>query len=154
MGYKPLYMRDTVYDSSYNTLARIFNIVKVAIYIFELLVMFFISYFVIKLVLKSRNIYYSTLRILGSTLKDTKKLLNIELFTFANIGYILVAGFLILQKKGIIHITFFSEAGIQAKLYHFVVIYIVISLMTLLTTERYSRKLFVDSVMNTYREEV
>ncbi len=154
LGFKPLYIRDTIADSSNNVMIRVLNIVKVVIYVVELFVMFFVSYFVIKLVLKSRNIYYSTLRILGSTFKDTKKLLNIELFTYANIGYILFVTFLYLQQKGIIKIEAYSALGLIAKPYHYVVIYIVVALLTLLITERYSRKLFVSSVMNTYREEV
>ena len=116
--------------------------------------MFFISYFVIKLVLKSRNVYYSTLRILGSTLKDTKRLLNIELFTYANLGYIIFVVFIYLQHINVIKIEMYSALFAETKPYHYIVIYVVIALMTILTTERYSRKLSVNSVMNTYREEL
>ncbi len=154
LGYKTLYMRETIFDSSNNTIMRVLNIVKVVLYVFELFIMFFISYFVIKLVLKSRNVYYSTLRILGSTLKDTKRLLNIELFTYANLGYFIFVIFIYLQHIKVIRIEAFSALFAETKLYHYIVIYVVIALMTFLTTERYSRKLFVNSVMNTYREEV
>jgi hypothetical protein len=117
-------------------------------------VLFFISYFVIKLVLKSRNIYYSTLRILGSTKKDTKTLLNIELFTFVNIAYAIFMIIIVLNITGKINLEPVTIALKYNGVETFVFVYAVVAFMSLLTTNRYARKLFVDSVMNTYREEV
>jgi len=154
LGYKTLYIRETIGGLVDNVTLRIINIVRVILYAVELFVVFFVSYFVIKLVLKSRNIYYSTLRILGTKKKDTAKILNLELFTFVNFSFLLFMTFVVLKTKGIIKIPLIDELKLTVKPYHYVVIYVVVALMTLLTTERYSRKLFVDSVMNTYREEV
>lgn len=154
MGYKTLYIRDTLAGSNDQTTIRVMNILKLIVNIVAVVVLFFISYFIIKLVLKSRNIYYSTLRILGSTLKDTKKLLNIELFTIANISYLIFIGLVLLNYFKVIKIGFIYDGLKYMEIYHYIIIYVLVCLMTLLTTERYSRKLFVDSVMNTYREEV
>ena len=154
LGYKTLYVKETISEGNNSTIVRVLNIIRLIVNITLVVVLFFISYFVIKLVLKSRNIYYSTLRILGSTIKDTKKLLNIELFTFVNIGYILFLVILELNKRDIINLSPIKTALKYSSVKLFVIVYILVAIMSLLTTSRYSRKLFVSSVMNTYREEV
>ena len=154
LGYKTLYVKETISEGNNSTIVRVLNIIRLIVNITLVVVLFFISYFVIKLVLKSRNIYYSTLRILGSTIKDTKKLLNIELFTFVNIGYILFLVILELNKRDIINLSPVKTALKYSSVKLFVIVYILVAIMSLLTTSRYSRKLFVSSVMNTYREEV
>ncbi len=154
LGYKTLYLKDTLKLGDNNTIVRILNIVRVVFIIILIVVLFFISYFVIKLVLKSRNIYYSTLRILGSTKKDTKTLLNIELFTFVNIAYAIFMIIIVLNITGKINLEPVTIALKYNGVETFVFVYAVVAFMSLLTTNRYSRKLFVDSVMNTYREEV
>ncbi len=154
MGYKTLYLRDTMGTEDANVILRILNIVKLIVNVSNVLILFFVSYFVIKLVIKSRNIYYSTLRILGSSKKDTEKLLNIELFTFVNIAYLIFITIIILTKKGVIDLQPITVSMKYLEVYHYVILYLVLALMSLLTTARYSRKLFVGSVMNTYREEV
>ncbi len=154
LGYKTLYVKETISEGNNSTIVRVLNIIRLIVNITLVVVLFFISYFVIKLVLKSRNIYYSTLRILGSTIKDTKKLLNIELFTFVNIGYILFLIILELNKRDIINLSPVKTALKYSSVKLFVIVYILVAIMSLLTTSRYSRKLFVSSVMNTYREEV
>lgn len=48
---------------------KIFKVVITSILIFAL---FFISYFIIRIILKSRNVYFTTLRMLGATTKMLK----------------------------------------------------------------------------------
>ena len=154
LGYKTLYLKETIAEGNDSTIIRVMNIVRLIVNVILVVVLFFVSYFVIKLVLKSRNIYYSTLRILGSTINDTKKLLNIELFTFVNIAYALFIAIVVLNKKGILNMDAINTALKYSDIKLFVIVYILVAVMSLLTTSRYSRKLFVSSVMNTYREEV
>ena len=61
--------------------------IKVIVTIALIIVLFFISYLVIKIILKSRNIYYTTLRMLGATYRNVRRILDIELFTNATISY-------------------------------------------------------------------
>ncbi len=155
LGYKTVYIKKSIAgDEDINILTRIMNIARLIVTIGNVFVLFFISYFVIKLVIKSRNIYFSTLRILGSSLKDTKKLLNIELFTYANLAYLIFLTVIILAKKGVIKLEILDIILKYSETYHFVLVYIILCVICLLTTSRYSRKLFVGSVMNSYREEV
>ena len=78
LGLKP--KKATDFKVEYENESQIVKIFKVVVTIFVIIVVFFISYLIISIILKSRNIYYTTLRMLGATSKSTRKILNIELF--------------------------------------------------------------------------
>jgi putative ABC transport system permease protein len=147
-----LYIKDTLSDGS--EALRIYNIIKVIGMSIMIIVLFFISYFVIRLVLKSRNIYYSTLRILGSSYRTTKSLLNIELLATSHIAYVIFLIFLLLVKYSIIENAYIRKLLGFVNIYQFIFLYLVIFLISRMITNRYSRKLFTNTVMNTYKEEV
>lgn len=147
-----LYVKDTLNETS--EIVRILNIVKVVSMTIMIIVLFFISYFIIRLVLKSRNIYYSTLRILGSSYNATKSLLNIELVTISHIAYTIFIIFLLLVKYSVIESSYIKNLLDYVNIYQFILVYLIVLLMSRMITNRYSRKLFTNTVMNTYREEV
>lgn len=147
-----LYVKDTLNETS--EIVRILNIVKVVSMTIMIIVLFFISYFIIRLVLKSRNIYYSTLRILGSSYNATKSLLNIELVTISHIAYAIFIIFLLLVKYSVIESSYIKNLLDYVNIYRFILVYLIVLLMSRMITNRYSRKLFTNTVMNTYREEV
>lgn len=147
-----LYVKDTLNETS--EIVRILNIVKVVSMTIMIIVLFFISYFIIRLVLKSRNIYYSTLRILGSSYNATKSLLNIELVTISHIAYAIFIIFLLLVKYSVIESSYIKNLLDYVNIYQFILVYLIVLLMSRMITNRYSRKLFTNTVMNTYREEV
>ncbi len=147
-----LYVKDTLNESS--EIVRILNIVKVVSMTIMIIVLFFISYFIIRIVLKSRNIYYSTLRILGSSYNATKSILNIELVTISHIAYAIFLIFLLLVKYSVIESSYIKNLLDYVNIYQFILVYLIILLMSRMITNRYSRKLFTNTVMNTYREEV
>ena len=147
-----LYVKDTLNETS--EIVRILNIVKVVSMTIMIIVLFFISYFIIRIVLKSRNIYYSTLRILGSSYNATKSILNIELVTISHIAYVIFLIFLLLVKYSVIESSYIKNLLDYVNIYQFILVYLIILLMSRMITNRYSRKLFTNTVMNTYREEV
>ena len=147
-----LYVKDTLNETS--EIVRILNIVKVVSMTIMIIVLFFISYFIIRLVLKSRNIYYSTLRILGSSYNATKSILNIELVTISHIAYAIFLIFLLLVKYSVIESSYIKNLLDYVNIYRFILVYLIVLLMSRMITNRYSRKLFTNTVMNTYREEV
>ena len=147
-----LYVKDTLNETS--EIVRILNIVKVVSMTIMIIVLFFISYFIIRIVLKSRNIYYSTLRILGSSYNATKSILNIELITISHIAYAIFLIFLLLVKYSVIESSYIKNLLDYVNIYQFILVYLIILLMSRMITNRYSRKLFTNTVMNTYREEV
>lgn len=151
LGYKTLYVKDTLVNYYEEELAFI-KIIEVVTLSVLLIALFFISYFIIKIILKSRNIYFATLRILGATLKSVKQILNIELLLIVNIAYGLFLVFIVLLKTNILNIPLTMYNYLEIKDYIF--IYIISILMSLLISNRFSRKIFKSSSMNVYREEV
>ena len=153
MGYKTLRVQDSLVGAyeGYNQISRIF---LVCVYITMGIVLFFIAYFIIQLIYRSRNIYYSTIRILGANKHVAKQLLTIELFTVANLAYFVVFGFIQLLIKGIIELPKVLELIEYLQMKDYIVLYVLICIISLLISNKYGNKLFQKSAMDTYRQEV
>ena len=153
MGYKTLRVQDSLvsYYDGYNDIARIF---LVCVYITMGFVLIFIAYFIIQLIYRSRNVYYSTIRILGANKNVAKQLLSIELFTVANLAYGLVSLFIVLVNQKILDIPKVYELIGYLNVNDFVLLYILISFISLYISNMYGNKLFKNSAMDTYRQEV
>lgn len=152
-------------NKDYNTLAIkdvlvqqetvvIIRILKIIVTIILVVTLFFITYFVIKLILKSRNIYYTTIRMLGSSKKVARQLLVIELFVISNLAYFSFIGCLYLNKINIISYNLFNTINDFLIFKDYLLLYIILIVLSFLTSEKYAAKIFKNSVMNSYREEV
>ena len=133
---------------------KVFKIIRLVVITILVVTLFFISYFVIKLILKSRNVYFSTLRILGANYRRIKKVLDVELFMDANIGYFVFIGLILLTKKGIIVHNKINNIVEYLQLRDYVLMYIILIFMSYLISSRYAAKIFKKSAMKAYREEV
>ena len=116
--------------------------------------LFFISYFIIRIILKSRNIYYTTLRMLGATYKSVRRILDIELFLNSTLAYTSVLVIINLAKWGIIKIEYITKLASFIGLKEYILMYVIIALMSRLISRRFSRKLFKNTTISTYNEEV
>lgn len=153
IGYKTLYIKDTLVDYTENV--RVFLVLFQLIgIVIALVALFFISYFIIKIILKSRNIYFSTIRMLGASRKDAKMLLNIELNAVLNIAYILVITLVLLVSSRIIKINYVKEIIEYLSISDYVILYIILFVISIFISNRFAKKLFKTSAMNAYREEV
>ena len=150
-NYKTLVIKDSLVKSDF---VEILRIIKMLLTLGLIIVLFFISYFIIKIILKSRNTYFSIIRMLGGTKKTTRELLTIELFVIANLAFFLYAVLIYLNKIGIIHAGILTDINYYFNWKTYCVLYMIIAGMSILSSLRYSRKLFKDSVMVTIREEV
>ena len=130
------------------------KIVKTIVTIILILVLFFISYFIIKIILKSRNTYYTTLRMLGANFKSVRRILDIELFINSNIAYCVVLTFIWLLKMKIIDFAFAQNLVQYIEISECILVYVILIIMARLISRRFSRKLFKNTTMNTYKEEV
>ena len=151
MNYHTLKLKDTLVEE---TISKIVRIAKIIVTLIFVVVLFFISYFIIKIILKSRNVYFSILRMLGSSRRVCLHLLMTELFVVSNLSYFV---FLLLaesNKNGWIHVGFIDTINTYFLMNDYLVLYVIIVGMSFLLSLRYARKLFKDSVMNTYREEI
>ena len=151
LGYKTLAMKNALQRESG---AAVIRIIKIIVTILLVVTLFFISYFIIKLILKSRNIYFTTIRMLGSPKKVARHLLIIELLTVTNIAYF---GFILLVYLNKMQVLRWGTLAVIREFLtrsDYVIIYLITIILSLLISEKYAAKVFKKSVMNSYREEV
>lgn len=151
LGYNPLVIKDTLVN--YNA-TQMIRIIKTVVTIILVATLFFISYFIIKIILKSRNVYFSTVRMLGGSKKVSKQLLIIELLAIANLTYILFVIFIYLNSKGIFNLAFVNDMINYLKFGDYIILYLILIFMSYLISKKYAKKLFKDSVIKTLIEEV
>lgn len=153
LGYNCFYVRDGLvkYSEEVDTILKTMMMLVLA---FTLIVLFFITYFIMKLILKSRNIYYSTIRMLGGTKGDCSNLIKVEVITVANIAFLICMGLVALVKAGFIHVNYLIQIVGFLNPVDCVIIYVVIIAMSILLAGRYSKALFKKTAMNAYKEEV
>lgn len=152
LGLKP--KKATDFKVEYENESQIVKIFKVVVTIFVIIVVFFISYLIISIILKSRNIYYTTLRMLGATSKSTRKILNIELFINSALSYLMVLTFGYLVKQDIIKIEFIANLIKYITLNECILMYLILFVVTQLIARKFAKKIFKSSAMNRYNEEV
>lgn len=153
-GFSTFYVKNGVisYSEGFDT---IFNTFRVFMLVAILVVLFFISYFIVKLILKSRNVYYSTIRMLGATKENCKALLSVELFAVVNIAFFACMLFIGLVASGTINVNAYIMHIISfLKVTDYVILYIILCVMSLLISHRYSKQLFKKTAMKAYTEEV
>ena len=151
MDIKTLKIMDTY---TQNGATEAIRILKTVITLIVVVTLFFISYFIIKIILKSRNSYYSIIRMLGGSRGVTRNLLIIELILVAIISYVTFIILEYLNLKGIINISILNDVYKFYTINDYILLFIIVVLMALLSSIRYARKLFKDSVMQAFREEV
>lgn len=150
-GYTTLVMKDTLYSQGEEIILKI---VSYAVTFGLAVALFFISYFVIRIILKSRNVYYSTIRMLGANVSVSRHLLILDLLTDANIAYAIV-----LAAVKVLGIYFPDHYLVKAMTQfmgwqEYLAIYAIVVVISVLISLRYSKKLFKNTTMNTIKEEV
>lgn len=130
------------------------KIFKLIITCILILALFFISYFIIRIILKSRNVYFTTLRMLGATTKNVKRILDIELFINSSLAYLSLMIFIILVKYNIVNINFIENLVEFLTIREYVVMYVILVIMSKLISRRFSKRIFKKSAIKTYNEEV
>lgn len=151
LGYKTLAIKDTLVTYGASQMIRI---MKSVVTIILVIVLFFISYFVIRVILKSRNKYFSTIRMLGATKKVSKQLLVIELLTVSNLAYFSFMFLIYLNSIGVINVGFMHTVLTYLKFSDYLILYIILTLMSYLISQKFSKKLFKKSAISTILEEV
>jgi ABC-type antimicrobial peptide transport system permease subunit len=131
----------------------ILDIVRIPMLAILVVVIFFIAYFVTRLILKSRDIYFSIVRMLGMSKKNVKRILDIEILTVGTLAFALFVLFGQIVSHDIIQIEYIKYLVEYLTLREYAAIYLVIILMAYLISSRAARKLFTASAMGAYRGE-
>ncbi|MBQ9961504.1 MAG: ATP-binding cassette domain-containing protein [Firmicutes bacterium] len=153
MGFNTLAMRDAL-SSDGADVQQLISMIKTFVIAALIIALFFISYFIIKIVLKSRNAYYTTIRTLGASRKISKQLLDIELMITATIAFGLFMAFMLLVYAGVINNAFIFDLAGYMSAGNYVLMYVIIIGMSYMISTRFAKGLFKNSVMSTYKEEV
>lgn len=152
-GYKVLPIKETLTNPD-SIVYFVLKLLQLAIFMAMIIVLFFISYAVIRLIMKSRNTYYSTLRILGAKRNNASNIMKIELIAMAMISYVLNIIFVLLVNKDILKIPILKNNLSYISPLDFIILLAILIILSLLIARRYSRKMFSKSAMNAYREEI
>lgn len=152
MGYNPLPLKDAKQTSQIDEI--MFKIIKVPMIMFMILTMFFIAYFVIKLILRSRSGYFVILRVLGMNRKNAKKILDTELLIDANVAFGIFLIAYAAVKAGLIKIAYLVNLVNMFTAVELICLYAVVMAMVYLISSKFAKGLFKKSAMNTFREEV
>ena len=153
LGYKTLVIKDSIVNEG-RTVAVIMQIFTTMFTVGLIVALFFISYFVIKIILKSRSIYFTTIRILGANKCIAKQILDIELFLNSTLAYILCLVELYLVKINVLNISTLKVLLPFITFKEIIIMYVILIVMSQLISNRFSRKIFKKSVMKTMAEEV
>lgn len=132
----------------------ILNIVTVPFNVAIVVGIFFICYFVIRLILRSRSTYFSTLRLICLDIKSIKQILDIELIFIINIAYFMLVAFIRLVQTKVLDIPFLVEIFDFIKIQDYIILYVIVVCLAYIISRKFSKKLFKKSAMSTFREEV
>lgn len=152
-GYECLYLKDTLINP-YGDFNILSNVILLFVIVVLLLFVFFVTYFVIRLILKSRNVYFATLRTLGASKKTLRQLINMELINVASFAYVSFLILILLNKLDILKSTLVSELVLYLKFKDYIILYVILIVMSILLALRYAKKVFEKSTMKTLKEEV
>ena len=153
LGFKTLKLRDSLYSEG-EDVREIVSMMKTFTILVLIVALFFISYFIIKIVLKSRNAYYTTIRTLGGSRKISKQLLDIELFVIATLAYGIFIAVIGLVYADVINIEILTSMVKYLTPGNYVLMYFITIGLSYMISTRFARNIFQNSVMSTYREEV
>ena len=132
----------------------ILNIVTVPFNVAIVVGIFFICYFVIRLILRSRSTYFSTLRLICLDIKSIKQILDIELILIINIAYFMLVAFIRLVQTKVLDIPFLVGIFDFIKIQDYIILYVIVVCLAYIISRKFSKKLFKKSAMSTFREEV
>ena len=158
-GFTTLAVKESLMDST-NGLGEVLDIMAYGRLALEFIILLLIAYIVIRLIMRSRNSYYSTLRILGASKGNITSILRTELILMMVIAYGADLLFALLVSKGILQdLTGYKMEEVTKLLYFLTpfdygVLGVVLLLMSLIITGTYSRQIFTKSAMKAFREGV
>ena len=91
---------------------------------------------------------------LGATFKSVKRILDIELFVNSTLAYMAVLGFIYLINQNMISLEYVAKLAHYLTFREYAIMYLILIVMSQLIARRFSKKLFKNSAINTYNEEV
>ena len=149
-GYHALALKDHIYNFMDE---EIIGIIQTPLAVALCLAVFFIAYFVVRLILKSRGVYFATLRMLGMGKKPGRRIMRVELILVCLISYAIFLLFIYLNYAGVIYsdrlMNYITYLGMR----DYLLLGAILIVMAVLIASRFMRSIFRSSAMGTMREE-
>ncbi len=149
-GYHVLVLKDHI--NSFMD-EEIVGIIQLPIAVIVCLAVFFIAYFVIRLILKSRGVYFATVRMLGMGKEPARRIMRVELVLDCMIAYALFVLFIYLNRIEIVKSAILMDHLAYLTMRDYIILAIILLVMAVLISGRFMRSIFKSSAMGTYREE-
>lgn len=149
MGFTTLSLKDAMV----NYVDDVVSIIQVPVAVLIIIALFFIAYFVIRLILRSRVSYFSILRMLGLARKNIRRILDVEMFTVINIAYMIFLAVVVLVNMGMIHVEYVRTLVEYLQVTDYVILYAILIVMGYLISGKFARSLFKKTAMGSFREE-
>ena len=149
-GYHTMVLKDHIYNFMDGELV---SIIQMPLAVIVCIAVFFIAYFVIRLILKSRGVYFAILRMLGMTKRPAQRIMRTELVLVCAISYALFLFFIYLNKAGILNSARLKDYLLYLTPRDFVLLGVILLAMSVHISGRFMRSVFRSSVMGAYREE-
>lgn len=149
-GYHVLVLRDHINNFMDEETV---SIIQLPIAVIVCLAVFFVAYFVIRLILKSRGVYFATLRMLGMGKDPARRIMRVELILDCLIAYALFVLFIYLNQTGIIYYDKLLDYTTYLTLRDYIILAVILLVMAVLISGRFMRSIFKRSAMGTFREE-
>ena len=149
-GYHALVLKDHIYNFLDEELV---GIIQTPLAVVLCLAVFFIAYFVVRLILKSRGVYFATLRMLGMGRRPARRIMRVELLLVCLIAYGIFLTFIYLNYIGVIYINSLMNYLTYLTLRDYVILGAILLVMAVLIASRFMRTIFRSSAMGAYREE-
>ena len=149
-GYHVLVLKDHIYNYLSSELV---DVIQLPIAIIICLAVFFIAYFVIRLILKSRGVYFAIVRMLGMNRKAANRIMRVDLVLVCMIAYAVFVLFIFLSRSGIVDFQQLEEYLTYLTLRDFIILAAILLIMAVLISNRFMKSIFRSSAMGTYREE-
>ncbi len=149
-GYHTLVLKDHIFNFMNSDLV---SVIQLPMAVIICIAVFFIAYFVIRLILKSRGVYFATLRMLGMGKKPAKRIMRVELVLVCMIAFALFGVFIFLNYKGVMWTDKLMDYITYLTVRDYAVLAVILLIMAVLISGRFMRSIFKNSAMGSYREE-
>ena len=149
-GYHVLVLKDHIYNY---VSSEIVDAIQLPIAILISLAVFFIAYFVIRLILKSRGVYFAIVRMLGMNRESANRIMRVELILVSAIAYAIFVLLIFLGRSGIIDSRRLADYLTYLTVRDYIILAVILLAMAVLISGRFMKSIFKSSAMGTYREE-
>ncbi len=149
-GYHTLVLKDHIFNFMNSDIV---SVIQLPLAVIVCLAVFFVAYFVVRLILKSRGVYFATLRMLGMGKEPARRIMRVELVLVCVIAYALFGVFIYLNYRGLIFNDKLMDYITYLTVRDYAVLAVILLVMAVLISGRFMRSIFRNSAMGSYREE-